>query len=498
MIDFEKWHVLIEACKNYYIYSVPTGLSDEEFDALEAAAAEEGFYARDYVLEKYQKGKKVINRYIEKITKTKVTGMSMLDALIQKQMNHGKKVYCDLKYDGSSIAIYLDPKTGIPLQEVTVGNIHVVEGGEPGIDQTWKLESFLPARFPKGIVAIQAEALIDTTRLDEPQKARQRANGLINSKDRDTSLLTLRAYRYYTDDSPAGLALRNMDYREVLSSFETIRDHTGYIKFAPADVFTVEELGSMSGYTESDHTITSTGSFLNDGWVMYDEHGICLGALKFAGAGSSSEDVIKTTARSIIWNNQVSKGKDSWSANIEIDPVVVKGITIRKPSAGSVRKMVTNNITPGAEVSIILANSTIPMIGEVFKPGNGNFSWPVCSCGYQMSEKDIYGSLLKCGNPLCTERIERMKNYLQTCGEVIDLNKLLVIDRFNWKDTNVNLDTLLSLINTNFINTGYGDNYREYLMSFMNSDLQRRNMELVWRASYKALYDEKIKKRYGL
>jgi hypothetical protein len=260
----------------------------------------------------------------------------------------------------------------------------------------------------------------------------------------------------------------------------------------------VEELGSMSGYTESDHTITSTGSFLNDGWVMYDEHGICLGALKFAGAGSSSEDVIKTTARSIIWNNQVSKGKDSWSANIGIDPVVVKGITIKKPSAGSVGKMVKNNITPGAEVSIILANSTIPMIGEVFKPGNGDFSWPICNCGWQMSEKDIYGSLLKCGNPVCSERIGRMKNYLQSCGGVIDLNKLLVIDRFNWKDTNVNLDTLLSLINTNFINTEYGDNYREYLMSFMNSDLQRRNMELVWRASYKALYDEKIKKRYGL
>lgn len=488
MIDFEKWHVLIEACKNYYIYSVPTGLSDAEFDALEALAAEEGFYARDYVLDKYQKGKKVVNKYIEKITKTKVTGMSMLDALIQYQISHGKKIYCDLKYDGSSIAIYVDPRTGIPLQEVTVGNKHVVKDGEgePGIDQTWKLESFLPTIFPKGIVAIQAEALIDTTRLEDPKKARQKANGLINSKNRDTSLLTLRAYRYYTDDSPAGLALRNMDYREVLNSFETIRDHTGYIKFAPADVFTVEELGLMSGYTESDHTVTSTGSFLNDGWVMYDEHGICLGALKFAGAGSSSEDVIKTTARSIIWNNQISKGKDSWSANIGIDPVIIKerGIKVTKPSAGSVRKMVKNNITPGAEVSIILANSTIPMIGEVFKPGNGDFSWPVCSCGWQMSEKDIYGSLLKCGNPVCSERIGRMKNYLQGCGGVIDLNKLLVIDRFKWEDTCVNFDVLFG-----FISTGDERGYHDYLMSFMNSDLQRKNMELVWKASWIALLE---------
>jgi len=484
-----KWQILIKACKDYYVDDVPTGLSDEEFDRLEKEAWEQdNFNARLYVFENYTKGTKVQNNYIEKISKTKVTGTTMLDAIVEFQKRVGKKVYADLKYDGSSIAIYVDPNNGKPLREVTVGNIHTVDknGGEaePGVDQTWKLAGFLPAQFPKGIVAIQAEALIDYTKLDNPETARQRANGLINSKYCDTSLLTLRAYRYYTDDSPAGIALRNMDYREVLSSFEIVRDETGYIKFAPADTFTVEELGSVPGYTESDHTQTSTGFFLNDGWVLYDEKGICLGALKFAGAGSSSEGVIKTTTREILWNNQVSKGKDSWSANIRIDPVTVKGITVRKPSAGSVGKMVENNITPGAEVSIILANSTIPMIGETFKPGNGNFSWPICSCGWQLSEKDVYGSLLKCGNPLCTERIGRMKKYLSE-NTNIDLNKFLVIDRFKWENTDVDLDKIKQLVRE-----GKKEEYHDYLLSFMSSKLQKRNMELVWQASWEALYEK--------
>jgi hypothetical protein len=245
----------------------------------------------------------------------------------------------------------------------------------------------------------------------------------------------------------------------------------------------VEELGSVPGYTESDHTQTSTGFFLNDGWVLYDEKGICLGALKFAGAGSSSEGVIKTTAREILWNNQVSKGKDSWSANIRIDPVVVKGITVRKPSAGSVGKMVENNITPGAEVSIILANSTIPMIGETFKPGNGNFSWPICSCGWQLSEKDVYGSLLKCGNPLCTERIGRMKKYLSE-NTNIDLNKFLVIDRVKWENTGIDLHKLLEYV-------AHDDQggYKLYLESFLTTALQKKNLELVAPGSFKALWE---------
>ena len=126
----------------------------------------------------------------------------------------------------------------------------------------------------------------------------------------------------------------------MLNSFETIYSVIdGHVLFAPAQVWTLSELRNNPGFTEVDRTITDTGVFLNDGWVVYDKHGICQKALKFSGAGSESE-IIKTKVQSIQWNSQVSKGKDSWSANIIIDPVTIKGCTVRKPSAGSVGKVV--------------------------------------------------------------------------------------------------------------------------------------------------------------
>lgn len=490
-----KWSVLISACKAYYVDSIPTGMSDSEYDRLESLAANEGFFVRDYVFQTYLKGAKTKNSWIERIKKEKVD--SMFSSMERLEQDTETKYYYDLKYDGSSLAIYIDPSTGVPKRVVTVGNLNL---DDYGVDQTWKLLNFLPKRFPKGIVAIQAEALVDITRLvdSDPERARQKANGLINSKYCDAEinqLLTLRAFRYYTDSSNDGNIIKSMDYRDVLNSFETVYSMIdGHVLFSPAQVWTLDELRQMPrDYTETDRTITDTGVFLNDGWVVYDNHGVCQKALKYSGAGSETE-LIKTKVLSIQWNSQVSKGKDSWSANIIIDPVVIKGCTVKKPSAGSVGKVVKKNITPGAEVSIILANSTIPMVGEVFSPGNGDYQWPTCSCGYSMSSSDVYGSLLKCGNRMCTERLNRMRDYLSTLKNVftdLDLNKFLVIDRFKWEDTGIDLVQLL-----NYIPNMEKENYYNYLFSYMKTDLQKKNLNLVWEASFNTLrenYENNLK-----
>lgn len=485
-----KWRDLIALCKSYYVDSVPTGISDSEYDELERrAVVEDNFYVRDYVFCKYLKGAKTKNNYIERIKKEKVADdKTMLETLSELESATNNSYYYTLKYDGSSLAIYLDPKTGQPRRVVTVGNLNLENFG---VDQTWKLLKFLPKRFPRGIVAIQAEALIDTSRLTEsdPSRARQKANGLINSKYCDTEInqyLTLRAFRYYTDDSVYGIDLRNADYRSVLNSFETVTSSfDGHILFCPAQVFTLGELKNLpTNYTEKDETVTQTGTFLNDGWVVYSKTGTCLKALKYSGAGQNSE-LIKTIVRGIQWNSQVLKGKDSWSANILIDPVTIKGCTVRKPSAGSIGKVIKKNVTPGAEVSIVLANSTIPMIGEVYKAGNGDYSWPICSCGYKMSQADVYGSLLKCGNPNCSERLGRMRYYLSTLKDIsqeLDLNAYLVIDRFKWETTEVDINTALGFVEKDDIN-----GFMNYLVSFLKTDLQRRNLSLVGPGGFKVL-----------
>ena len=492
----EKWSVLIEAAKKYWVTSEPTGMTDAEFDAMEIQAyKEDGFYARDYVLQTYSVGKKTKNQWIDKITKFKIEGSTMLDAMKKSADELGipyDKLYVDLKYDGSSIAIYINPNTGKPHHIVTVGNLNL---DNFGVDQTWKLINLIPKQFPLGIKAIQCEALIDLDRFNgDPDRARQKANGLINSKyadDEVASLLTLRAYRYYWDETTMG-AKWNMtkDYKTVLSSFQAVLSKVdGHVQFCRAKTWTLQEIiyNNLGDKFESDKIETDTGTFLADGVCLYNEAGVCQRALKFAGAGSGTE-LIKSTVQSIQWNDQTPKGKDSWSANVLIDPVTIKGCVIKKPSAGSVAKLIKNNITPGAEVSIILANSTIPMIGESFSVGNGDYNWPTCACGYKMGPNDIYGSLLKCGNPMCTERIGRMRAYVDSLADVnsdLDLNTLLVIDRFRWENTTLDKSVLLG-----YVKAGDEVGYKDYLMSFLKTDLQKRNMELVWKASYIVLHDK--------
>lgn len=483
----EKWSSLIEIAKKYWIDSEPTGISDEEFDKLEHEAALDGFFVRDFVIDKYLKGTRTKNQYISKFKKFKVEGISMLEAMKKSAEELGipeDEAYYPPKYDGSSLAIYIDPHNGRPHRVVTVGNLNTEDYG---VDQTWKLLKLLPKSFPLGIKALQCEALIDLNRLssDERERARQKANGLINSKYCDSevsSLLTLRAYRYYLDDSYYGQKLQQDDYKDVLYSLPVIKSPIdGHITFAPAEVWSLEDLIRKGGdFTEHDIVDTKTGKFMADGYVLYNKQGQCQRALKFAGAGSGSE-AIKTTVRGIQWNDQNEKGKDSWSANVIIDPVNIKGCVIKKPSAGSVSKLIKNNISVGAEIGIILANSTIPMVGNIFKPGNGDFMWPTCNCGYTLSGKDIFGSLIKCGNPNCSERIKRMRASI-TDKNNINLDTLLVIDRFKWENTTVDMSCIKAMI--------LSDNkqgYHDYLISFLKSDLQKRNLELVWEASWTVL-----------
>lgn len=494
----QKWDFLVQAGKKYWIDNEPTGMNDATFDAYETQAArEDGFFVRDYVMNKYSKGAKRQNAdYIKKIQKFKVEGSTMLQATIKTADELGipyDELFVDPKYDGSSIAIYLDPTNGKPLSEITVGNTNI---GNLGVDQTWKLSKLLPKQLPLGLKAVQCEALIDIDRLNDinPEKARQKANGLINSKYLEAevaNLLTLRVFRYFIDETTYfGQELMKKSYREVLQSIPTMASKVdGHITFAAADVWTLEELIKSGGdIIEHDKMNTSTGTFLADGIVLYNKQGVCQRALKFAGAGSGTE-AIKTTVRSIQWNDQCAKGKDSWSANVIVDPVTIKGCTVKKPSAGSVAKLIKNNITEGAEVGIILANSTIPMVGDVFKPGNGNYQWPVCKCGYTLGEKDIYGSLIKCGNPMCSERLGRMRAYL---GDIrnwpgdLDLNVLLVIDRFRWENTGISIPDLLRLVKE-----GKKQEYHDYLEQYLNTKLQKRNLDLVWEASYITLYERR-------
>jgi hypothetical protein len=206
-------------------------------------------------------------------------------------------------------------------------------------------------------------------------------------------------------------------------------------------------------------------------------------ALKYKDAGrGESVEVL-----GIKWNNQITKGKDSWSANAIIDPIEIRGSVITKPTIGSVKKMVTQGISPGARVTLILANSTIPAISEVLEPGNGDFGWPVCSCGYQMGPSDTFGSLLKCGNPMCSERLDRMKGYLGKLSDPSEINpdKLFIMDRMKLSEIPGFMNGIIEGFKEGKMSAP--EDLRDYISRFLTTDLQRKNLELVYRPAWIAL-----------
>lgn len=478
----QKHSLGIQAARNYYVLNQPTGMLDSEYDALEKAALEDGLSLRDYVRQEIQGTRTQNASYITKVEKEQVSG-DMYPGLVAFLSAHPEVDYVIPKYDGSSLAAYYNT-SGKCMRVVTIGGSNL---GAEGIDQTSKFVKFFPDLPGTGISALQCECLVSLEH-GFGESSRQKANGLVNSKFLENEIsqyCNIRCFRYFITSGWTGPVL---SYKENLDSFPISRNVMGDIKFSGGFVITRDEIlsGDPGIIDLINHDIwkTPTGTFLVDGVVCYTGSGVCVKALKYKDAGRGET----TEVQRIQWNNQASKGKDSWSANAIINPVVVRGSTMTKPTVGSIRKMVDTGLSKGARVTVILANSTIPQVKDVIQAGDRNFEWPVCSCGYQMSEKDIFGALLKCGNPCCTERLDRMRAYLSglTGFNQIDLNKLMVIDRFNW-DKKANLSVLLPEI-LQIVYENHGPVVlRDHLAKYLTTDLQKRTLDLVISPVYIAL-----------
>lgn len=468
MIDsqtlLKKHQIVLEAARKYWVTCEPTGLSDAEFDRLEENARQDGIEVRDVVMSELQGTRFQNASFLTKIPKVKLKGEL-------KDINSApNEIYFVPKYDGSSLVAYYDVNTGKVMRVVTVGGSNL---NGMGIDQTYKLAKYFPSLPGTGIMALQAEALIQLEK-GYGQSSRQKANGLINSKYLDDGVdrdLTIRAFRYF-------LAPGNYesipDYRDVIQSLPKVYNSFGDLKFSGAMVLDRSQLLKMPS---KDEWITDSGSFMIDGVVAYDQFGICQQAYKFYFSGSGEA----TEVLEIKWNDNSKEGKDSWSANAIINPVDLRGSKITKPKVPSLTKMVEVGLSKGSKVSVILAGSTIPQIDQVFTAGNGDFQWPTCGCGYKMSELDIVANRLRCHNAACTDRIIRIESQLRS-GKV-DLNKLLPIDRLKWEEAIDRKDQwnfILKIYESDLCGDYDGDliSLGSRLMSFVKTDAQRVHMKL--------------------
>jgi hypothetical protein len=111
-----------------------------------------------------------------------------------------------------------------------------------------------------------------------------------------------------------------------------------------------------------------------------------------------------------------------------------------------------------------------------------------------MSDKDIYGALLKCSTPECSGRLARMTEYLNTCQSMadVDLNTLLVIDRFDWNKKVKDMPQFLQTIVDAVVNGQDKNDLKAVLETYITTDLQKKNLNLVVGPAWTALRNKLI------
>lgn len=474
----KKHKFAIDCAIKYYVKNEPTGISDEEYDRLEREAAEDGIMIRDIALSRIR-GNRIKNQYIESFPKSYSEG-SMYDSLMRAYNEYGPDIYFEPKYDGSGIAAYYED--GIPVCIVTCGGSNK-SSDEGGIDQTEKLQTYFPILDP-GIKAVQCEVLVP---MDFCERPRQLCNGILNSKDKYSkegidNMICIRGFRYFSDDT--------RDFMHTIRSFPgTLNPSNTLYNFAPGHVMDINEIIARGPEViDREYIETPTGNFLIDGYVLYTKDGKVIGAIKFKNAGG--QEAVEVDY--IQWND-LSATKDGFSSNVVLkEGVDIRGSIVKKPSSNGVNNLLKCNISKGAMVSVTLRGSTIPCVDKVFKPGNGDFNWPVCKCGAHLGPDDIYGNNLKCPNPYCVSRMERMRTYINngrfSFHDPASYNGFLIIDRIKLEDKITDSEEFAKEFRRTIIeDMGEAELERLFLDSVKFTPLQKRNLHLVIPAAYQVL-----------
>lgn len=477
--DLLKKHKFIISCAvKYYVKNEPTGISDEEYDRLEAEAAKDGLIVRDIALSRIR-GDRMKNQYIESVPKEYCVD-SMYEAILKLREEYGPTVVAEPKYDGSGIACYYE--NGYPVAVVTCGGSNK-SSDEGGIDQTDKLIKYFPM-MDEDIKAIQCEALVLADSCDRP---RQLCNGILNSKNKYSeeeidNMICIRGFRYFSD--------MPRDFYSTIRSWNGTMNPAGTLyNFAPGHVMMIDELLDRGQQVvDMEYIDTPTGTFLIDGYVFYTADGQLIKALKFKNAGGQEAVEVER----IQWND-LSSTKDGFSSNVILkEGIDIRGSIIKKPSSNGVNNLLKHNITPGAMVSVTLRGSTIPCVDKVFSPGNGDFSWPVCNCGTQLGPDDIFGNNIKCPNLMCSSRIERMRVYISngrfSFKDPKSYNGFFIIDRIKLEDKVKDAEWFGNEMKMLILEQrGVAALEDLFLQHVALTPLQKRNLKLVVGPAYQVL-----------
>lgn len=457
-MNSEKLERLKVAANQFYLnkYTDLPTMSDAEYDSLSNEYASEGGSVYDLV--EWENDLKRPNKPLPKVEKEQVGDNDLERAVMKYKHNYNiTKSYLNYKYDGSSIIAYYDES----------GKLKYILGTpdcDICMDRTKNCYRMFPPYVTPGIECIQGEFLVDAEVYG--QLARNKANGLLNSKDMTDEVLNegfIRVYqmRFYDGNwsfdrleselnkLPAWIKTRVRPSRNTVTGEienlprEDLIFGTAEVINAPKDAIITEE-----EYWVDDDYCSDPVQFQVDGVVLYSERGYH--AFKFY----YTEYQI-TTVKGIEWNRQSNGG---WAPKLRLEPIKLNGKSIARCATGGVPNLIGMRMGKGAKVKVILSNMTIPKVVEVIEPSD-NYEFPICECGYQTTKEDIFGSGVKCQSEHCSARQEIFSDAAKDLigdssfedilnSRVFDLlDRLLQVDRVSLKSKFSRIITEDKLVN---------------------------------------------------
>jgi len=394
------------ACNQFYLgKDLDKGLmSDKEFDELRKVYESENGSVKNLV--DWDTDITMENEPMEALEKS-IAGDNDLTAAVADYIteNQIQASYCNYKYDGSSIKAYY--KNGV-LEKI-LGTPDV----KFGFVRTKAFWNLFPHKVDSSIKSIQGEVLVDAGVYG--QLARNKANGLTNSKWKDDEVESeafIRVYNIQFVDGEWTYA-RNLEALVSLPEINIVRTRptpAGDAVEVTDKVFAVATRFQPISAPKDAIIKEENGLDLQvDGVVMYSSKGVH--GFKFYYTESAIVRI-----KNIEWNHQSS---GSYVPKLEIETAFLNEKYINRVASGGVPNLIGCKMGKGALVRVILANMTIPKVIEVLEESE-DYQYPVCECGYQFSEKDIFGSSLKCQNmeSVCDYKFNRW--YFQMMLELID------------------------------------------------------------------------------
>lgn len=405
-MNSEAMRRLRVACNQFYLNKCMDQplMSDYEFDELRSQYESE--YGSIRTLVDWDSDLRLLNEPMAGLSKDQVVDNNLERAVNRWIETNQVEGYLNYKYDGSSLKIYY--KNG------RLEKILSTPDEKYGLVRTRAFWDLVPHEVDPAIASIQGEVLVDAAVYGE--LARNKANGLTNSKNMDDEVRNeafIRVYKVNFVDGEWSIdrnikaleslpIIRQERLRKVVfnygKEYQYIdRDSVPDQVFMPALRFTPNHCPKTAVVEDP-----LEPRFQVDGVVLYSDRQIK--GFKFYFTQSAT-----TTIRNIAWQYQSNGG---WMPKLQFDTVVINDKRISQAASGGVPNLMAMKMGVGAKVVVILSNMTIPKIIKVLEPSE-EYNFPKCQCGYQTTPKDVVGSTVKCNNhEVCTKRVSDRLNRL--------------------------------------------------------------------------------------